>query len=270
MSGRLSWVLAFVVLAVSGASWPDRRRRLQRAVTGPVPATPSRPAPTRCAPSSPAVTACPRSSWSPAATAAPLTPARCRRHQAASGPPMVSADGGRGGHRAAGRRAVRFRAQRRGQGTAARRPPTDCRRTCGPRSPADPAFGADIANSFAGANITLLAVTAAVVALLLIVTYRSPVLWLVPLAVIGFADRVAAVVGTCGRRRGRHEPRRVDVGHHQRAGVRGGHQLCAAADLALSRGVGPQRRSPRTRCASRCARPDRRSSPATRPSCWRC
>ena len=34
------------------------------------------------------------------------------------------------------------------------------------------------------------------VALLLIVTYRSPVLWLVPLAVIGFADRVAAVVGT--------------------------------------------------------------------------
>ncbi|MGZ5393924.1 MAG: MMPL family transporter [Mycobacterium sp.] len=59
-----------------------------------------------------------------------------------------------------------------------------------------PAFGADIANSFSGANITLLAVTAAVVALLLIATYRSPVLWLVPLAVIGFADRVAAVVGT--------------------------------------------------------------------------
>ena len=58
-----------------------------------------------------------------------------------------------------------------------------------------PAFGADIANSFSGANITLLAVTAAVVALLLIVTYRSPVLWLVPLAVIGFADRVAAVRG---------------------------------------------------------------------------
>ncbi|TFV59147.1 MMPL family transporter [Mycobacterium sp. PS03-16] len=59
-----------------------------------------------------------------------------------------------------------------------------------------PAFGADIANSFSGANVTLLAVTAAVVALLLIVTYRSPVLWLVPLAVIGFADRVAAVLGT--------------------------------------------------------------------------
>jgi RND superfamily putative drug exporter len=59
-----------------------------------------------------------------------------------------------------------------------------------------PAFGADIANSFSGANVTLLAVTASVVALLLIVTYRSPVLWFVPLTVIGFADRVAAVVGS--------------------------------------------------------------------------
>ncbi|MEZ0340329.1 MMPL family transporter [Mycobacterium sp. pV006] len=59
-----------------------------------------------------------------------------------------------------------------------------------------PAFGADIANSFSGANFTLLAVTAAVVALLLIITYRSPVLWLVPLLVIAFADRVAAVLGT--------------------------------------------------------------------------
>ena len=58
-----------------------------------------------------------------------------------------------------------------------------------------PAFGADIANSFAGANINLLAVTGAVVALLLIITYRSPVLWLVPLLVITFADRIGAVTG---------------------------------------------------------------------------
>ncbi|HSS24269.1 MAG TPA: MMPL family transporter [Mycobacterium sp.] len=58
------------------------------------------------------------------------------------------------------------------------------------------AFGADIANAFTDANVTLLAVTASVVALLLIATYRSPVLWLVPLLVIGFADRVATAVGT--------------------------------------------------------------------------
>lgn len=59
-----------------------------------------------------------------------------------------------------------------------------------------PAFGADIANAFTDANVTLLAVTASVVAVLLIATYRSPVLWLLPLLVIGFADRVAAAVGT--------------------------------------------------------------------------
>lgn len=59
-----------------------------------------------------------------------------------------------------------------------------------------PAFGADIANAFSDANVTLLAVTASVVALLLIATYRSPVLWLVPLLVIAFADRVATSVGT--------------------------------------------------------------------------
>ncbi len=59
-----------------------------------------------------------------------------------------------------------------------------------------PAFGADIASAFTNANITLLVVTTLVVALLLIATYRSPVLWLVPLLVVGFADRVAAAVGT--------------------------------------------------------------------------
>jgi putative drug exporter of the RND superfamily len=59
-----------------------------------------------------------------------------------------------------------------------------------------PAFAADIATAMTHANITLLAVTASVAAVLLIVTYRSPILWLIPLAVIGFADRVSASVGT--------------------------------------------------------------------------
>ncbi|HET8600797.1 MAG TPA: MMPL family transporter [Segeticoccus sp.] len=57
-----------------------------------------------------------------------------------------------------------------------------------------PAFGADIAAAFDGANLTLLAVTVGVVALLLLLTYRSPVLWLVPLAVVGVADQVAGAV----------------------------------------------------------------------------
>ncbi|GAB3562878.1 MMPL family transporter [Spelaeicoccus albus] len=56
-----------------------------------------------------------------------------------------------------------------------------------------PAFGADIASAFDGANFTLLAVTVGIVAILLL-TYRSPVLWLVPLAVVAFADEAANVV----------------------------------------------------------------------------
>jgi len=59
-----------------------------------------------------------------------------------------------------------------------------------------PAFGADIGDAMSSANITLLVVTASVVALLLMVTYRSPILWLVPLAVIGFADGLSTAAGT--------------------------------------------------------------------------
>src|SRR5699024_9448324 len=50
-----------------------------------------------------------------------------------------------------------------------------------------PAIGADIASAFDGADFTLLIVTIVIVAILLIVTYRSPILWLLPLIVIGTA-----------------------------------------------------------------------------------
>lgn len=62
-----------------------------------------------------------------------------------------------------------------------------------------PAFGADIASSFDGANLLLLGVTVAIVALLLLLTYRSPVLWLVPLSVVGVAAELATSLdGTLG------------------------------------------------------------------------
>lgn len=57
-----------------------------------------------------------------------------------------------------------------------------------------PAIGADIASAFDGADFTLLIVTIAIVAILLIVTYRSPILWLLPLIVIGTADGLASTV----------------------------------------------------------------------------
>ncbi|MEV4137571.1 MMPL family transporter [Dactylosporangium sp. NPDC049742] len=55
-----------------------------------------------------------------------------------------------------------------------------------------PAFGRDISAAFEGADVTLLIATASVVALLLLITYRSPLLWVVPLVVIGVGDQVVA------------------------------------------------------------------------------
>ncbi|GIJ27631.1 membrane protein [Micromonospora qiuiae] len=53
-----------------------------------------------------------------------------------------------------------------------------------------PAFTADLAKVFEGADTTLLAVTASVVALLLLVTYRSPLLWMVPLAIVAATEQI--------------------------------------------------------------------------------
>lgn len=55
-------------------------------------------------------------------------------------------------------------------------------------------FEVDIAAVFEGADFTLLLTTVIVVALLLLVTYRSPWLWLVPLVVVGVADGLAGIV----------------------------------------------------------------------------
>ena len=56
------------------------------------------------------------------------------------------------------------------------------------------AFIKDVGSIFEGADFLLLAFTAGVVAVLLLVTYRSPVLWLIPLAVVGTADGMAGII----------------------------------------------------------------------------
>ena len=58
------------------------------------------------------------------------------------------------------------------------------------------AVQADLAAVFDGADFRLLAATASVVALLLVITYRSPILWVIPLLVVGIADQAAAVLAT--------------------------------------------------------------------------
>ncbi|MEL0237002.1 MAG: MMPL family transporter, partial [Aquiluna sp.] len=60
------------------------------------------------------------------------------------------------------------------------------------------AFIKDVGSIFEGADFLLLAFTAGVVALLLLVTYRSPVLWLIPLAVVGTADGMAGILARRG------------------------------------------------------------------------
>lgn len=57
-----------------------------------------------------------------------------------------------------------------------------------------PAFGADVAGAFDGANFLLLSITIGIVAVLLILTYRSPILWLLPLFTVGMADGLAGRV----------------------------------------------------------------------------
>jgi hypothetical protein len=53
-----------------------------------------------------------------------------------------------------------------------------------------PAFTADLTKVFDGADITLLAVTAGVVALLLLITHRSPFLWILPLLVVAATEQL--------------------------------------------------------------------------------
>ncbi|MBG6053700.1 RND superfamily putative drug exporter [Salinibacterium sp. CAN_S4] len=55
-------------------------------------------------------------------------------------------------------------------------------------------FAVDVAAVFEGADVTLLLTTVIVVGVLLLVTYRSPWLWLVPLVVVGLADGLAGIV----------------------------------------------------------------------------
>ena len=53
-----------------------------------------------------------------------------------------------------------------------------------------PAINADLSAVFEGADVNLLLVTVGVVALLLLITYRSPMLWIVPLVVVAATEQL--------------------------------------------------------------------------------
>ncbi|MGQ5263670.1 MMPL family transporter [Micromonospora sp. ZYX-F-536] len=52
----------------------------------------------------------------------------------------------------------------------------------------------DVFDAFAGMDTALLLATAATVALLLLITYRSPILWLIPLITVALANQLASAV----------------------------------------------------------------------------
>ena len=116
------------------------------------------------------------------------------------------------------------------------------------------AIQADLAAVFDGANFRLLAATASVVAILLVITYRSPFLWLVPLTVVGGrrpAGRRARHPHARGLRRALG---RVDDRHPVGARLRCGHRLRAAAHQPLPRRAAGHRRTGATRWPSPCGR----------------
>lgn len=57
-------------------------------------------------------------------------------------------------------------------------------------------YGADAQEAFGALNSTLLFGTAAIVILLLLIIYRSPILWLLPVIAVGFAESISRAVGT--------------------------------------------------------------------------
>ncbi|MFG2000744.1 MMPL family transporter [Spirillospora sp. NPDC048911] len=55
-------------------------------------------------------------------------------------------------------------------------------------------YGGDFSNVFSGFDATLLYITAAIVIVILLITYRSPILWLVPLICVAFSLQAAEAV----------------------------------------------------------------------------
>ena len=106
-------------------------------------------------------------------------------------------------------------------------------------------YATDFADVFSGFDATLLYITAAIVIVILLLTYRSPVLWLLPLTLVFVALTAAqAVIYLLAR----------DVGltvNGQTAFILtvlvfgAGTDYAAAADRPLPRGAAPPRRPPR-------------------------
>ena len=102
----------------------------------------------------------------------------------------------------------------------------------------------DAAQVFKSINGTLLLVTVSLIFVLLILIYRSPIFWFIPLLAVGFAEIASQGIGYLLTRQG------ITV-NGQSAGILtvlvfgAGYRLRPAAGLPLPRGAPPPRRPPR-------------------------
>ena len=101
-------------------------------------------------------------------------------------------------------------------------------------------FSADAIDVFDSINGTLLYATAALVLVLLIIIYRSPIFWLIPFFSVILAE-VDLARARLSARRGRRDRHRAVGRHPAGARLRRRHRLRAAARLALPRGAAPPR-----------------------------
>ena len=102
-------------------------------------------------------------------------------------------------------------------------------------------FAADSQEAFAGIDGKLLYSAAVVVIVILLLTYRSPVLWLLPLISAGVALFAAQAVIYLPGDRGGPDRQRAERRHPHSPGVRCWDGLCPAAGGPLSRGAAAAR-----------------------------
>ena len=132
-----------------------------------------------------------------------------------------------------------------------------------------PAFTVDLSKVFDGADVRLLITTAGVVALLLLITYRSPWLWLVPLTVVGVADQVAAKLLAVGTHVFGFAVDGATTGITSVL-VFGAGTNYALLIIARYREELRREESRYDACASPSTAPPPPSWPAPAPSCWPC
>ena len=117
----------------------------------------------------------------------------------------------------------------------------------------DLGFTADSEEVFGGIDTKLLLATVLLVLVLLGAIYRSPLIALIPLVVVGFAYTCAQGFDLPLREDGRDGLRELDP-DPGRAHVRGGNRLLPVARLALPRGAAPASRTSTRRWRSRSGR----------------